>query len=99
MIEKGRVCLKTAGREAGRYCIVLEKINDNFALVTGPKTITGIRRRKCNISHLEPLEFVLPIPDNADDKTVEEIIKTSEHGLIFQKTKPKTPLQGIQKHQ
>jgi ribosomal protein L14E/L6E/L27E len=24
-LEIGRVCMKTAGREAGRYCVVLKK--------------------------------------------------------------------------
>ncbi|MEM5790964.1 MAG: 50S ribosomal protein L14e, partial [Candidatus Aenigmatarchaeota archaeon] len=41
-LEVGRVCLKIAGREAGKYCVVLKKIDDNFVLITGPKSLTGV---------------------------------------------------------
>ncbi|NOZ81971.1 MAG: 50S ribosomal protein L14e [Candidatus Micrarchaeota archaeon] len=52
MIEPGRVCVKIAGREAGRCCVVLEVQEDGkFALVHGP----GVRKRRCNVLHLEPL--------------------------------------------
>jgi len=46
MLEKGRICLKIAGREAGKYCVVVEPQNTSFVLITGPKTITRIKRRK-----------------------------------------------------
>ena len=49
MFDVGRVCLKTAGREAGRYCVVVKKMQDNVVLVTGPREISGVKRRKCNI--------------------------------------------------
>ena len=55
MFETGRVCVKTAGREAGRYCIVLKKEGEMFVLVPCPKEVTGVRQRRCNIAHLEPL--------------------------------------------
>jgi large subunit ribosomal protein L14e len=52
LIEPGRVCVKIAGREAGNYCVVLEVIDDNFVIVQGP----AVRKRRCNIAHLEPLQ-------------------------------------------
>lgn len=70
ILEAGRICLKFAGREAGKYCVVLEP-GESFVLVTGPKTITGVKRRKCNIFHLEPTEHMLDIGKSSDDAHVE----------------------------
>jgi len=69
-LEVGRVCMKTAGREAGRYCVVLKKLDNTFVLVTGPKTLTGIKRRRCNIEHLEPTQHSLKIAAEATDTVV-----------------------------
>jgi large subunit ribosomal protein L14e len=43
-------------------------------MITGPKHITGVRRRLCNIRHLEPLDTVLEISSGADDEAVEKAI-------------------------
>ena len=34
-IEVGRVCVKTAGREAGEKCAIVEIIDENFVEVVG----------------------------------------------------------------
>lgn len=60
MFEIGRVCIKTAGRDAKKYCLVIDTIDDKFVMIDG---LT--RRRKCNIAHLEPLEKVVKIKKNA----------------------------------
>jgi len=70
MFEIGRVCVKTAGREAGRYCVLVKRENDSTYVVTGPKVLTKVRRRKCNIDHLEPLEMTLKIKSDASDNDV-----------------------------
>jgi len=69
-LEIGRVCMKVAGREAGKYCVVIKKVNNAFVEVTGPKILTGVKRRRANIEHLEPLEYVLQITDAANDDDV-----------------------------
>jgi len=69
-LEVGRVCLKVAGREAGKYCVVLKKMDNTFVLVTGPKTLTGVKRRRCNVEHLEPTSYALKIDTEADDDVV-----------------------------
>ena len=61
ILDKGRVCLKIAGREAGKYCVIVEPVDESFVLITGPKSITRIKRRKCNIEHLEPTSEMLKI--------------------------------------
>jgi len=49
MFEIGTVCVKTAGRDAGKTCVVIEAPKDNLVVVEGET-----RRRKCNVLHLEP---------------------------------------------
>jgi large subunit ribosomal protein L14e len=85
-LEIGRVCLKIVGREAGKQCVVIKKLKDekskseSFVLVTGPKMLTGIKRRKCNISHLEPTQYNLEIIEDASDEDV--IAAYKKAGLI-----------------
>lgn len=50
MITVGRICVKTAGRDAGKRCIVVEIMDKNYVRIAGET-----RSRKCNIAHLEPL--------------------------------------------
>lgn len=76
ILEKGRICLKIAGREAGKYCVVVEPVDESFVMVTGPKIITRIKRRKCNILHLEPTSEKLDLK-TGDDSEVENAWKSS----------------------
>ncbi len=80
MLELGRIVLKIAGREAGKYAVIVEGVKDNFVLITGPKSITGVKRRKCNIDHIEPTEHKFDIDAKADDVSIEGLWKGS--GLI-----------------
>ena len=79
-LKVGRVCMKTAGREAGRYCVVLKKLDDTFFLVTGPKVLTGVKRRRCNVEHLEPTPHSVKIEAEASDDVV--IKAYDETGLL-----------------
>ncbi|MFW9843784.1 MAG: 50S ribosomal protein L14e [Candidatus Thorarchaeota archaeon] len=74
LYETGRICVKVVGREAGSHCVVVEQKEANYVIITGPKHITGVRRRLCNIRHLEPLETILEISAGADDEAVEKAI-------------------------
>lgn len=78
MLDVGRVCLKTAGREAGKVCCVVKKIDSQFVLITGPRELTRVKRRKCNITHLEPLEDMLSIKSDAPDSDVLKAFQSSE---------------------
>ncbi|MEM1873342.1 MAG: 50S ribosomal protein L14e [Acidilobaceae archaeon] len=80
LIEVGRICVKTRGREAGRKCVIVDIVDSNFVLVTGPKSISGVKRRKCNISHLEPLDKKISITKGASDEEVEKALR--EVGLL-----------------
>ena len=69
-IEVGRICIKTRGREAGKRCVIVDLIDKNFVLITGPKSVTGVRRRRANISHLNPTEEKIDIRRGASDEEV-----------------------------
>ncbi len=86
VIEVGRICVKIAGREAGRKCVIVDIIDDNFVLITGPKSLTGVKRRRCNIKHLEPTEFKVDIPKGASD---EEVLKALEKAGLLEEMKKK----------
>jgi large subunit ribosomal protein L14e len=73
--EVGRVCVKTAGRDAGKRCVVVDLMDKNFALVTGPKSVSGVRRRRVNVNHLKPLEEKLTIEKGASDERVAALLK------------------------
>ena len=89
MFEVGRVCVKTAGREAGRYCVIVKKLDPNYVLITGPRPLVNVRRRKCNIDHLEPLDAKLKISSDASDS---EVLKAFEKDLLDRlKLKKPTP--------
>ncbi len=79
LYESGRICVKTMGREAGSLCVVIEKKDESYVLVTGPRQLSGVKRRNCNIRHLEPLETILTIAADADDEAIEKAIE--EAGL------------------
>ncbi len=93
-IEVGRICVKLAGREAGRKCVIVDIIDDNFVLITGPKQLTGVKRRRVNIKHIEPLDKVINIRKGATDEEVLQAIESA--GLVeFMKEKVKPKLAPV----
>lgn len=81
MYEVGRVCVKTAGKDAGKYCIILDKLEGNFVLVDGE-----IMRKRCNTAHLEPLDIVIEGIKKSSDKG-EVLDALNSTGLIREKKK------------
>jgi len=61
----GRLCVKLNGREAGKTCIIVNDLDDNFVLIDG-----NVKRRKCNINHLEFTEKMIDIKKDASTKEV-----------------------------
>jgi len=45
-------------------------IDKNFVLVTGPKSVTGVKRRRANINHLKITEEKIKIKRGATDEEV-----------------------------
>lgn len=75
VFEVGRICVKLAGRESGKKCIVVDVIDKNFVLVTGPAKLTGVKRRRSNVTHLEATSERVELKKGASD---EEVTKTLE---------------------
>ncbi|MEA1905171.1 MAG: 50S ribosomal protein L14e, partial [Candidatus Hadarchaeota archaeon] len=70
-MEVGQVCVKLAGREAGKKCVVVDVVDENYVLVSGPE----VKRRRCNIGHLEPLEQKLEVKKGASDEDVKRALE------------------------
>ena len=76
-IEVGRICVKVSGREAGKRCVIVDLTDKSFVLITGPKKVTGVKRRRVNANHIEPLQDKLDIKRGASDDEVAEALKAS----------------------
>ena len=70
----GRLCVKTLGREAGHYCVIVDIIDKNYLLIDGLK----VRRRRVNFNHIEPIADVLEIKKGASHEQVEAAIKKAK---------------------
>ena len=80
-VEIGRLCMKTAGRDAGRECLIIDKIDNNFVMIDG-----NTRRRKCNIKHLEILPKTVKISAKA---THDQVMKALEQLGVSARREPK----------
>lgn len=77
IFDVGRVCVKIAGRDARKKCVVVEVIDNTFVLIDGET-----RRRKCNVAHLEPINLVVEIKSGAENQ---EVVKALEaEGIVCQ---------------
>ena len=85
-IEIGRICIKNAGRLDGRKCVIVDIIDENFVLVTGPKDVTGVKRKRANVRHLVPTPEKIDIPKGASDEEVKAVLESSGK-LEFMKEK------------
>ncbi|MBT3298608.1 50S ribosomal protein L14e [archaeon] len=81
----GRVCVKIAGRDAGKKCVVLSNVEGNLVLVDGET-----RRKNVNIKHLEPTEKVIEISENAEHSEVDKILSELGFNVWNRKSKPTT---------
>ncbi len=69
-MEIGQLCLKIAGRDSKKKCIIIDIIDDNFVMIDGQT-----RRRKCNIKHLEPMNKNVHIKKGASHSDVIDTFK------------------------
>ena len=73
MLEIGKVCMKIAGRDAGKLAVIVEILDEPYVLIDGE-----VRRRKCNILHLEPLEKKVEIKKGASHSEVVKALGITE---------------------
>ena len=82
MIETGRICVKAAGRDAGKKCVVVDIINDKYVLIAGET-----RNRKVNVKHLEPTRAKIPVKKGASKADISKELKKA--GIEVKETKAK----------
>jgi len=75
LIDIGRIVVNLRGRRAGKKAVVVAIVDENFVLVTGPKELNGVKRRRMNVDHLMPLAIKLDIPRGANDEDVLKALK------------------------
>lgn len=69
LYEPGQVCVKIAGRDAGKLCVVTETIDAHFVKVDG-----FTRPRKVSIKHLEPTGKTVALKKGADSKAIQALL-------------------------
>lgn len=85
-IEVGRICQKTAGREKGKKCVIIDVTDKSFVMITGPKKVTGVKRKRVNLNHIRALPDKIEIKRGAAD---EEVIQSLEAaGKLKEMTQP-----------
>lgn len=70
----GRICVKTMGREAGYYCIIVDVVDKSYLLVDGLK----VRRRRVNYKHIEPTTDIIDIKKGDNHEAIVEAIKKAK---------------------
>ena len=70
VLDIGRVCMKIAGRDSNKIAVVIKKLDDNHVLIEG-----NVRRKKCNIKHLEPLNKILKIKGEETGDNIRELLE------------------------
>jgi large subunit ribosomal protein L14e len=88
-VDVGRICVKLTGREAGKKCIIVDIVDRNFALVTGPKKVNGMKRRRVNVNHIEPTERKVNIKKGESDEQVMKALDEQTLAYLREVVKPK----------
>lgn len=86
LFEVGRLCVKLAGRDSNKKCVVVEKIDNNHVIIDGET-----RRRKCNVKHLEPLDKIIKLGAKSSRADIIKIF--SDMGIELKDTKAKKATQ------
>lgn len=90
IFEVGRLCVKIAGRDAGRTCVVVEAVGNGYVIVDG-----DVRRKKVNIKHLEPLDKTVSVKAKASSAEVKKAFE--KEGLSVWETKAKKAAERLKR--
>jgi ribosomal protein L14E/L6E/L27E len=62
LLEKGRVCIKKYGRDAGSRAVITKVLDNGFVeIITSKRS----KERRCNPKHLEYLDKVIDVSNKA----------------------------------
>ena len=92
MIEVGRTCVKIAGRDAGKKAVIVDIIDDKYVLIDGE-----VRRRKCNINHLEFLDKKIEIKKNTSSEEIYKILGIEKKKTVKKEKKARPKKQRVKK--
>jgi len=85
-VEVGRICTKIAGRQSGKKCVIVDVMDKSFVLITGPKAITGVKRKRANLNHIMPLDDKIEVKRGASDEEVTQTLTAA--GKLEEMKKP-----------
>jgi large subunit ribosomal protein L14e len=88
-IDIGRICVKLTGREAGKKCIIVDIVDRNFVLITGPKQVNGVKRRRVNTDHIEPTEKKIKVKRGENDEALMKALNEETIAYLREAVKPK----------
>lgn len=80
--EIGRLCVKIAGRDANKVCVIIDILEGNYVLIDGQT-----RRKKCNVMHLEPLDKILDVKKNASSEDVVKALEKENISVVKGKSR------------
>jgi len=83
-VQIGRVCLINYGPYQGKLCVILDVIDANRALVTGP--LSGVPRQALNFKRMALTNFRVKINRGARNKVVAKAIETEKIKEQWEKT-------------
>jgi large subunit ribosomal protein L14e len=89
VIDIGRICVKLTGREAGKKCLIVDVVDKNFVLITGPKQLNGVKRRRVNVSHIEPTERKVSIRRGESDEDLMKALNQDTQSYLREVVKPR----------
>ena len=70
-MKVGQLAVKIAGKDAGRTVVVVENVDNSFVIIDVP-----VKRKRCNIKHLEPLSKTSSIKKGATHSEVTSVFKS-----------------------
>jgi len=88
-VDVGRICVKLSGREAGKKCVIVDVVDRNFVLVTGPKQVNGMKRRRVNVNHIEPTQHRVSIKRGETDEQIMKTLDEQTTTYLKEVVKPK----------
>lgn len=80
----GRLCTKLAGRESSRQAIIVDMLEGNFVLIDGQ-----VKRRRCNLTHLELSPKQLPLQPAASSAEIAALFE--QEGIAIKQQKSRNP--------
>lgn len=84
MFSIGRICMKIAGRDAGKYCVVVDNMEEPYVMIDGMT-----RKKRCNKKHLEVLSKTVSIKKGADTATIIASLKKEGFAIADKKASTK----------